>query len=177
VIRKSSNIPQARRDILRVADWLEDDGAIFEAGLLRDAVDKYMFRGFTGRQTQDKRRSLNPTLAKEIRDYTKLHPAMSQDEIGRVFRVAGGRVSETLDRDALAAAQTPQGFRYALLARAYEQAFRDRVTLTDEAMALERIGLPVTALPGSARNRKLTTPEDLAWAEGILAGTGAGARV
>jgi 2-C-methyl-D-erythritol 4-phosphate cytidylyltransferase len=87
-----------------------------------------------------------------------------------VKRVRDGRVVETLDRDELGSAQTPQGFRYELLARAYEQAFRDRVSFTDEAMAVERIGVPVTALPGSPRNRKLTTPEDMVWAEGILAG-------
>jgi 2-C-methyl-D-erythritol 4-phosphate cytidylyltransferase len=92
--------------------------------------------------------------------------------VDTVKRVRDGRVTETLDRAELGAAQTPQGFRFALLARAYEQAFRDHVSLTDEAMAVERIGAPVTAVPGSPRNRKLTTPEDLAWAEGILAGAG-----
>jgi len=88
--------------------------------------------------------------------------------VDTVKRVRGGRVVETLDRAELAGAQTPQGFRFELLARAYEEAFRDRVTVTDEAMAVERIREPVVALPGSARNRKLTTPEDLAWAEGVL---------
>lgn len=86
-----------------------------------------------------------------------------------VKRVRQGRVIETLDRAELAGAQTPQGFRFALLGRAYEQAFRDAVTLTDEAMAVERIGEPVVAVAGSPRNRKLTTAEDLAWAEGVLA--------
>ena len=42
--------------------------------------------------------------------------------------------------------------------------------MTDEAMAVERLGAPVRALAGSSRNRKITTPEDLAWAEGVLAG-------
>ncbi len=42
--------------------------------------------------------------------------------------------------------------------------------MTDEAMAVERLGAPVRAVPGSPRNRKITTPEDLAWAEGVLAG-------
>ena len=88
--------------------------------------------------------------------------------VDTVKRVRGGRVVETLDRTELAAAQTPQGFKFDLLARAYEEAFRDRVTVTDEAMAVERIREPVVALPGSARNRKLTTPEDLAWAEELL---------
>jgi 2-C-methyl-D-erythritol 4-phosphate cytidylyltransferase len=92
--------------------------------------------------------------------------------VDTVKRVRGGRVVETLDRTELAAAQTPQGFRFELLARAYEEAFRDRVTVTDEAMAVERIREPVMALPGSARNRKLTTPEDLAWAEELLRAAG-----
>jgi 2-C-methyl-D-erythritol 4-phosphate cytidylyltransferase len=86
-----------------------------------------------------------------------------------VKRVHAGRVVGTLDRTELAGAQTPQGFRLDLLVRAYEAAFRDRVTLTDEAMAVERLGLPVAAVPGSPRNRKLTTPEDLAWAEELVA--------
>ncbi|HVQ28016.1 MAG TPA: 2-C-methyl-D-erythritol 4-phosphate cytidylyltransferase [Vicinamibacteria bacterium] len=89
--------------------------------------------------------------------------------VDTVKRVREGRVVETLDRTELGAAQTPQGFRLGLLIRAYEEAFRDRVTLTDEAMAVERLGLPVMAVPGSSHNRKLTTPEDLAWAEGVLA--------
>jgi len=87
-----------------------------------------------------------------------------------VKRVRDGSVVETLDRGELAAAQTPQGFRFSLLAEAYEAAFRDRLTLTDEAMAVERIGATVHAVPGSPRNRKLTTPEDLAWAEGVVQG-------
>jgi 2-C-methyl-D-erythritol 4-phosphate cytidylyltransferase len=90
--------------------------------------------------------------------------------VDTVKRVKDGRVLETIDRSELAAAQTPQGFRFALLVEAYEAAFRDRVALTDEAMAVERLGRRVAAVPGSPINRKITTPEDLAWAEGVLAG-------
>jgi 2-C-methyl-D-erythritol 4-phosphate cytidylyltransferase len=88
-----------------------------------------------------------------------------------VKRVRDGQVVETLDRDELAAAQTPQGFRLAVLVSAYEAAFRDRLTLTDEAMAVERLGAPVRAVAGSPVNRKITTPEDLQWAEGLVHGT------
>jgi 2-C-methyl-D-erythritol 4-phosphate cytidylyltransferase len=95
--------------------------------------------------------------------------------VDTVKRVRDDRVVETLDRSELAGAQTPQGFRLAVLVRAYEEAFRDRVTVTDEAAAVERLGLPVRTVPGSARNRKLTTPEDLAWAEGLVAARRAGA--
>ncbi len=90
--------------------------------------------------------------------------------VDTVKRVRDGLVVETLDRKELGAAQTPQGFLFPLLVEAYEAAFRDRVTVTDEAMAVERLGAPVRAVPGSPRNRKITTPEDLAWAEGVLAG-------
>jgi 2-C-methyl-D-erythritol 4-phosphate cytidylyltransferase len=86
-----------------------------------------------------------------------------------VKRVRDGRVLETLDRAELATAQTPQGFRFELLVRAYEEAFRDRVSVTDEAMAVERMGAPVAVVQGSALNRKLTTPGDLVWAEEALA--------
>jgi 2-C-methyl-D-erythritol 4-phosphate cytidylyltransferase len=90
--------------------------------------------------------------------------------VDTVKRVRDGLVVETLDREALGSAQTPQGFRFAVLAEAYEAAFRDGVTVTDEATAVERLGAPVRAVPGSPRNRKITTREDLAWAEGVLAG-------
>jgi 2-C-methyl-D-erythritol 4-phosphate cytidylyltransferase len=96
--------------------------------------------------------------------------------VDTVKRLRDGRVVDTLDRGELGAAQTPQGFRLELLVRAYEEAFRDQITVTDEAMAVERLGVPVVAVPGSARNRKLTTPEDLAWAAEVLAAEKAGAR-
>ena len=105
-------------------------------------------------------------VARAARENGAALPALPLVET--VKRIREGRVVETIDREELAGAQTPQGFRFALLARAYEAAFRDRVTLTDEAMAVERLGEVVVAVPGSPRNRKLTTPEDLAWAEELL---------
>jgi 2-C-methyl-D-erythritol 4-phosphate cytidylyltransferase len=105
-------------------------------------------------------------VARAARENGAALPALPLVET--VKRIRGGRVVETIDRQELAGAQTPQGFRFALLARAYEAAFRDRVTVTDEAMAVERLGEVVVAVPGSPRNRKLTTPEDLAWAEELL---------
>jgi 2-C-methyl-D-erythritol 4-phosphate cytidylyltransferase len=91
--------------------------------------------------------------------------------VDTIKRLREGRVTETLDREGLGAAQTPQGFRFDLLVSAYEAAFRDQVTVTDEAMAVERLGAPVRVVRGSPRNRKITTPEDLAWAEALVPGT------
>jgi 2-C-methyl-D-erythritol 4-phosphate cytidylyltransferase len=85
-----------------------------------------------------------------------------------VKRARDGRIVETVDRAELFAAQTPQGFRADVLARAYDEAFRAGVTVTDEAMAVERVGLPVAIVAGEPGNRKLTTPDDLAWAEAML---------
>ena len=85
-------------------------------------------------------------------------------------RVRAGRVVETLDRAELGGAQTPQGFRCALLREACAAAERDSASFTDEAMAVEALGQPVFAIPGSVRNRKITTPDDLAWAESVVAG-------
>jgi 2-C-methyl-D-erythritol 4-phosphate cytidylyltransferase len=85
-----------------------------------------------------------------------------------IKEVGDGRVLSTVDRERLAAAQTPQGFRLDVLSRAYTSAFADGVTVTDESMAVERLGLPVACVPGAPRNRKLTTAEDMAWAERVL---------
>jgi 2-C-methyl-D-erythritol 4-phosphate cytidylyltransferase len=85
--------------------------------------------------------------------------------VDTVKRVRDGRVIETLEREGLAGAQTPQGFLYSLLMRAYESAEHDGVIVTDEAVAVERTGAPVYTVAGSAANRKITTPDDLWWAE------------
>jgi 2-C-methyl-D-erythritol 4-phosphate cytidylyltransferase len=90
--------------------------------------------------------------------------------VDTIKRVRGGAVLETLDRSELAAAQTPQGVRRALLAEALDRAARDGITVTDEAMAVEHLGRRVAAVVGSPRNLKITTPHDLRWAELLLAG-------
>jgi 2-C-methyl-D-erythritol 4-phosphate cytidylyltransferase len=78
-----------------------------------------------------------------------------------VKRVRDGVVDATLDRTALWAVQTPQAFRAAVLREAHEKARRDGYLGTDEAMLVERLGQPVTVVPGLADNVKITTPDDL----------------
>jgi len=89
--------------------------------------------------------------------------------VDTIKRVRNGLVEATLDREELGSAQTPQGFRLAVLCHAYDEARAAGITLTDEAMAVERLGEPVAVVPGTARNRKITTVDDLAWAEALLA--------
>jgi hypothetical protein len=92
----SSDVPRARDILLDLADFLDEDGNGFEARLIRMIVSRFMARHFVGRFTDAKRGSLNPFLAQAIRLHADANPTMSQDEIGRVFNVAGGRVSEAL---------------------------------------------------------------------------------
>ncbi|MHC4954850.1 MAG: 2-C-methyl-D-erythritol 4-phosphate cytidylyltransferase [Planctomycetota bacterium] len=82
-----------------------------------------------------------------------------------IKRVDGDRVLETLPRDELAAVQTPQAFRRDLLERALAASADDA---TDEAGLVEALGTPIHTVPGSARNRKVTGPEDLRIAEALL---------
>lgn len=80
---------------------------------------------------------------------------------------AGG-FRETLPRERLWAIQTPQAFRRTLLCEAHERARRDGVRATDDCALVERLGQVVRSVPGSPRNLKLTTVEDLALAEFFL---------
>jgi 2-C-methyl-D-erythritol 4-phosphate cytidylyltransferase/2-C-methyl-D-erythritol 2,4-cyclodiphosphate synthase len=84
-----------------------------------------------------------------------------------------GRIAETIPRDALWLAQTPQGFRRRVLEDAIALGGTG-VAATDEAMLAERAGHRVVVVPGDERNVKITTPEDLASARAALT---AGARV
>ena len=76
------------------------------------------------------------------------------------------RVVRTEPREALWRAQTPQMFRYGLLERALASA--DLAAVTDEASAVEALGLSPRLVLGSERNVKVTYPEDLALAELLL---------
>ena len=92
-----------------------------------------------------------------------------------VKRLAGdGRIEATLPRETLRLAQTPQGFRAAILREAHARAARDRFAGTDDAALVERSGMRPAAVPGSPDNMKITTPQDLLVAESLLAGSKAG---
>ena len=86
-----------------------------------------------------------------------------------VKRGQKGLVTETLERESIWLAQTPQAFHTSLLRQAYEEAHRHQVLVTDDAALLERLGVEVHLVTGSPENIKVTTPIDLVVAEGILA--------
>jgi 2-C-methyl-D-erythritol 4-phosphate cytidylyltransferase len=80
-----------------------------------------------------------------------------------------GTVAETLDRTNLRAVQTPQAFRLGLLRRLHDSPEELLCAATDEASLLEREGGRVEVVAGEKTNIKLTSPEDLVFAEAILA--------
>ncbi len=79
-----------------------------------------------------------------------------------IKRIDGDLVRETIDRNILRAAQTPQGFVAADLVRAYAEA---KAEYTDDAALMQAAGLEVRAVEGHDQAFKVTTPEDLAAAE------------
>ena len=91
------------------------------------------------------------------------------DTIKQVERTAhGALITSTIPREFVVLAQTPQGFRYGLLRRAFAEATADGFVGTDEASLMERAGLPVSVVPGSQVNLKITQPGDLELAEFYL---------
>ena len=115
-----------------------------------------------------------PGLTTELID--KLIAFVKDDEVGGLLAVpvvdtikrsdGHGRSGQTVSREHLWAAQTPQMFRHQTLLRALQRAG----SITDEASAIEALGLHPKLVEGSARNFKVTLPEDLPIAELHLKG-------
>ncbi len=110
---------------------------------------------------------LSPTLIDRLID------ALRDDPVGGILAVpvadtlkradAAGRIEATVPRQSLWAAQTPQMFRLGLLIRALSQG--SGVEVTDEASAVESLGLKPRLVPGDPINLKVTYPDDLRSAE------------
>jgi len=91
------------------------------------------------------------------------------DTVKQVDRTADGAVVlATVPRERMVMAQTPQGFRFGMLKKAFDEATADGFLGTDEASLIERAGGAVHVVMGSPRNLKITTPGDLELAEFFL---------
>jgi 2-C-methyl-D-erythritol 4-phosphate cytidylyltransferase len=88
------------------------------------------------------------------------------DTIKKVRRKGGLR---TVDRSKLWAMETPQVFSRALIERAYARVAEKGLVVTDDAAAVEVLGKPVALLENTHPNVKLTSPQDLAYLEFLLA--------
>ena len=85
-----------------------------------------------------------------------------------VKRLAPGGKLQTLPREEIWLAQTPQIFEFSLLCRAHQKASQEKFTGTDDASLVERLGQAVSLVPGNCGNIKITTPEDLTIAETLI---------
>lgn len=77
-------------------------------------------------------------------------------------------VHHTIDRSLVWCAQTPQAFRYGILTKALQQAADQQYRVTDEASALELLGLSPLLVEGRGDNIKITHADDLALAEWFI---------
>ena len=111
-------------------------------------------------------------------DIDKLIAAVGEDDNGGLLALpisdtikradAGDRAVETVSREGLWRAYTPQMFRIGLLAKALERALEQGDEVTDEAAAMEAAGFAPRLVAGCADNIKITLPEDMALAELFL---------
>jgi len=115
-------------------------------------------------------------IVREVIDGAQKHGAAiagmpAVDTIKQVDRTAeGALITATVPRERVVLAQTPQGFRYAVIKSAFDEATADGFIGTDEASLVERSGHEVAVVMGSPRNIKITTPADMELAEFYLAG-------
>ena len=112
------------------------------------------------------------------KDVDALIAACRRDAVGGLLAVPiadtvkqaddDGRSLRTLPRERLWRAQTPQMFRHGRLVRALTQALAEGFDATDEAAAIEKLGLKPLLVEGSPQNVKVTRPSDLAFAEAAM---------
>lgn len=77
-------------------------------------------------------------------------------------------IVKTVSRELIWQAQTPQTFRLEILLQAYEQAYHNGATVTDDAGLVERIGVKIRVIEGDSWNIKITSRQDLILAQSIL---------
>ncbi len=91
------------------------------------------------------------------------------DTVKQVERTSEGAIIKaTIPRASVVLAQTPQGFRYEVIRKIFDEASADGFMGTDEASLAERAGHEVAVVMGSPRNIKITTPADMELAEFYL---------
>jgi len=91
------------------------------------------------------------------------------DTVKQVERTSEGAIiKSTIPRAGVVLAQTPQGFRYSVIKKAFDEAAADGFNGTDEASLVERSGNEVAVVMGSPRNIKITNPGDMELAEFYL---------
>lgn len=113
---------------------------------------------------------VSPSVVEEtLRTALRFKAATAAVPVVPTVKEGRGRwVKRTLNRNHLWAVQTPQAFRRDLLEKAHLAGRARRMQATDDAALVETLGVRVRIVPGSHRNIKVTTPEDLVIAEALL---------
>jgi 2-C-methyl-D-erythritol 4-phosphate cytidylyltransferase/2-C-methyl-D-erythritol 2,4-cyclodiphosphate synthase len=131
--------------------------------VIHDAARPFVTQAVIGRTIDGAQQHGAAIAAVAVRDTVKQAGEANPDG-SRLIRA-------TIPRDTVFLAQTPQAFRRDILARALAEGAG--VDATDEAMLVERLGLPVHVVEGDPANMKITTPEDLAAAQAAALRTSA----
>ncbi|SDJ52950.1 2-C-methyl-D-erythritol 4-phosphate cytidylyltransferase [Billgrantia gudaonensis] len=158
------------------ADWRRVDGGTQRADSVANAL------AAIGAEARQDDLVLVHDVARpcvSVADLHRLHACLVDEPVGGLLAApvadtmkrddGTGRVAATESRSGLWHALTPQGFRYGLLRRALAAACERDMAVTDEASAIEALGLSPRLVCGRRDNLKITHPEDLALAERILA--------
>ncbi len=112
--------------------------------------------------------AVRPCIKKK--DVERLIKVVDNDPVGGILATSivdtlkmtkDENIVRTVNRNNLFHAQTPQMFRIGILQRALEDAFQDKVHITDEAEAIERLGYSIKIIPNSKSNIKITHTDDL----------------
>ncbi len=182
----------ARNDIAGVMVALAPDDARFTA--LAIAKDKRVRTTVGGIDRADSVLNGLAALDADENDWVLVHdaarPCITASDLSQLIAELGGdsvggllacpvtdtlksadasrRIDATVPRDKLWRALTPQMFRYGVLHRALTAAVANRFVVTDEASAVESLGLRPKLVLGRGDNIKITVPEDLAYADYLL---------
>lgn len=138
-----------------VANAFAKTSAHADVILIHDAARPFVTEDVIGRAIDGAASHGAAIVALAVRDTVK--------QAGAVLADGSRSIEATIPRDSVFLAQTPQAFRRDVLARALSEG--TLVDATDEAMLVERLGLPVHVVAGDPRNVKITTPQDLAAAK------------
>ncbi len=122
--------------------------------VVHDGVRPFISRKLIEQSTKEARKNGAAVVAVLAKDSVK--------------RAAKGKKVQTLPREEIWLAQTPQTFQFPLLMKAYQKAHQEDFLGTDDASLVERLGHPITLITGDYTNIKITTPEDLIVAEALL---------
>ncbi len=117
---------------------------------------------------------VTPEIIREVIEAAKKYGAAiaglpAVDTVKQVERTSEGAIIKaTIPRQGIVLAQTPQGFRYDVIKKAFDEAAADGFMGTDEASLAERSGHEVAVVMGSPKNIKITAPADMELAEFYL---------